>query len=135
MASSKLGDLEPIDIRSRTGTLALLSIGGMVAVAHLLTNGRYGLHRDELQVLSDALHLDWGFVPYPPLTPFLERIGLGLFGVSLVGLRLFSVIAQALAVVVTGRMALELGGRSLAQSAAALAVALSPLPLFNGTEF
>jgi len=48
---------------------------------------------------------------------------------------LFSVIAQAILVVVAGLMARELGGGRLAQVAAALAVALSPLPLFEGTEF
>jgi hypothetical protein len=110
-------------------------IAAAVAVVHMLTNGRYGFHRDELQFLSDARHLDWGFVAYPPFTPFVERIGLQLFGVSLVGLRLFSVLAQAIAIVVTGLMARELGGRLLAQATAALAVALSPLPLFQGTEF
>ena len=120
---------------SRADTLALVSIAAIVAIAHLLTNGRYGLHRDELQVLSDARHLDWGFVPYPPLTPFVERIGLSIFGLSLVGLRLFSVIAQAILVVVAGLMARELGGGRLAQVTASLAVALSPLPLFEGTEF
>jgi dolichyl-phosphate-mannose-protein mannosyltransferase len=123
------------DIRSRTDTWALIGIATVVAVAHLLTNGRYGFHRDELQVLSDARHLDWGFVPYPPLTPFVERVGFSLFGLSLVGLRLFSVIAQAILVVVAGLMARELGGGRLAQITAALAVALSTLPLFEGTEF
>ena len=113
----------------------LLAIAAMVALVHLLTNGRYGFHRDELQTLSDARHMDWGFVAYPPVTPFLERIGLSIFGVSLVGLRLFSVIAQATAIVVTGLMARELGGGRLAQVAAALGVTLSPLPLFEGTEF
>ena len=113
----------------------LVGIAALVAVVHLLTNGRYGLHRDELQVLSDARHLDWGFVPYPPLTPFVERIGLELFGISLVGLRLFSVLAQAIVLVVSGLMARELGGGRLAQLTTALAVALSPLPLFEGTEF
>ena len=121
--------------RFRADIAALLGIAFMVALVHLLTNGRYGFHRDELQTLSDARHLDWGFVAYPPLTPFLERIGLDLFGVSLVGLRLFAVIAQALAIVITGLMAGELGGGRLAQVAAALSVALSPLPLFEGTEF
>ncbi len=119
----------------RADIAILLGIASMVALVHLLTNGRYGFHRDELQTLSDALHLDWGFVAYPPLTPFLERIGLNLFGVSLVGLRLFAVIAQSAAIVVTGLMARELGGGRLAQVAAALSVALSPLPLFEGTEF
>jgi hypothetical protein len=119
----------------RGDTWTLVGIAASIAVAHLLTNGRYGFHRDELQVLSDARHLDWGFVPYPPLTPFVERISMSIFGLSLVGLRLFSVISQAVAVVVTGLMARELGGGRLAQATAALGIALSPLPLFEGTEF
>jgi hypothetical protein len=123
------------DRPSRADTWALVGIAAGVAMVHLLTNGRFGFHRDELQVLSDARHLGWGFVPYPPFTPFVERIGLSLFGVSLVGLRLFSVIAQAILVVVAGLMARELGGGRLAQVTASLAVALSPLPLFEGTEF
>src|SRR6516164_1053595 len=113
----------------------LISIAASVALVHLVTNQRYGFHRDELQVLSDALHLDWGFVPYPPWTPLVERVGLHLFGLSLVGLRLFSIIAQALVVIVTGLMAFELGGGRLAQVTAALAIALSPPPMFEGTEF
>jgi hypothetical protein len=121
--------------RSWGGTLAVVGIAATIAAVHVLTNGRYGFHRDELQVLSDARHLDWGFVPYPPFTPFVERIGLSIFGLSLVGLRLFSVIAQAMVVVVAGLMARELGGGRLAQVTAALAVALSTLPLFEGTEF
>jgi len=115
--------------------LLLLGIAGAVALVHVLTNNRYGLHRDELQTLSDALHLDWGFVAYPPFTPFVERISMGIFGRWLVGLRLFSVIAQAAAVVVTGLMAGEIGGGRLAQATAALSVALAPLALFEGTEF
>ncbi|HEY1993937.1 MAG TPA: glycosyltransferase family 39 protein [Edaphobacter sp.] len=116
-------------------TWMLVGIAVVGAVIHLLTNNRYGFHRDELQFLSDARHLDWGFVAYPPLTPFVERVGLEIFGVSLVGLRLFSVMAQALAIVMTGWMAWELGGGRLAQIAAALVVATSGLPVFEGTEF
>ena len=115
--------------------LGILAIAAAMAILHLLTNGRYGFHRDELQFLSDARHLDWGFVAYPPFTPFVERIGLEIFGLSLIGLRLFSVIAQFVAIVVTGLMARELGGQRLAQVTAALAVALSPLPIFEGSEF
>jgi Dolichyl-phosphate-mannose-protein mannosyltransferase len=120
---------------ARPNTAFLLIIAGAIVLVHLLTNSRYGFHRDELQVLSDARHLDWGFVAYPPLTPFVERISLSLFGLSMVGLRFFSVLAQALAIIVTGLMAYELGGGPLAQVTAALAVALSPVPLFEGTEF
>jgi hypothetical protein len=39
-----------------------------VVLLHTLTNGQYGLHRDELQTLDDARHLDWGFVAYLPFT-------------------------------------------------------------------
>jgi 4-amino-4-deoxy-L-arabinose transferase-like glycosyltransferase len=113
----------------------LLAIAGAVTLLHLLTNGRYGFHRDELQFLSDASHMDWGFVAYPPLTPFLEHIGLSLFGLSLVGLRLFAVLAQATVLVITGLIARELGGGRLAQVTAALSIALSGLSLFEGTEF
>jgi hypothetical protein len=124
-----------VENTSRGDTLALVGIALVVSLIHLLTNGRYGFHRDELQFLSDARHLEWGFVAYPPLTPFVERVSLHLFGVSLVGLRLFSVIAQALAIVVTGLMARELGGGRLAQVTSALVVATSGLPVFEGTEF
>jgi 4-amino-4-deoxy-L-arabinose transferase-like glycosyltransferase len=115
--------------------LALAAIALAVAVLHIATNGRYGFHRDELQVLDDARHLDWGFVAYPPVTALIERAGLELFGASLVGLRIFSVLAQAAALVIAGLMARELGAHRRAQCVAALAVAVSPLPLFEGTEF
>src|SRR5271165_1663085 len=97
--------LGPTDSQSRADTVVLLGIAGVIALVHVLTNNRYGLHRDELQTLSDALHMDWGFVAYPPFTPFVERISLAVFGHWLVGLRMFSVVAQALVVVVTGLMA------------------------------
>ncbi|HVT99747.1 MAG TPA: glycosyltransferase family 39 protein [Acidobacteriaceae bacterium] len=119
----------------RTETVILWGIAAAVTLAHLLTNQRYGFHRDELQFLTDARHMDWGFVAYPPLTPFLERIQMNLFGLSMDGLRLFSVIGQAVTIVVTGLMARELGGGRLAQVTAVVCMAFAPVPLFNGTEF
>jgi hypothetical protein len=72
---------------SRADTATLVGIAAAVALVHVMTNGRYGFHRDELQFLIDARHLDWGFVAYPPFTPFVERVSLQIFGLSLVGLR------------------------------------------------
>src|SRR6202167_6840997 len=92
----------------RSDTAILIGIAAAIALLHLLTNNRYGFHRDELQFLSDARHLDWGFVPYPPFTPFIERIGLALFGVSIVALRLTAVLAQAVVVVLSGLIAKHL---------------------------
>lgn len=121
--------------RRASDLLTVFGIAAAVAVLHLLTNNRYGFHRDELQFLSDAIHLDWGYVPYPPLTPLLEHILLSIFGLSMVGLRLFAVLAQVIAIIAGGLMARELGGGRLAQATSALAVAFAPLSLFEGTEF
>lgn len=136
MITASLGRQRQISVSlPRVEWAAILVIASAITLLHLLTNGRYGFHRDELQFLSDARHLDWGFVAYPPFTPAAERVSMALFGLSLVGLRLFSVLAQAAAIVVTGLMACEFGGGRLAQITAALSVSLSPLPLFEGTEF
>lgn len=99
-------------------------------LVHLLTGGRYGFHRDELATLDDARHLAWGYVAYPPVTPFFARISLTLFGTSLVGFRLFAALAQAIAVILTGLMARELGGGRGAQLIAA--VAAVPICLVSG---
>ncbi|MGA2264317.1 MAG: glycosyltransferase family 39 protein, partial [Acidobacteriota bacterium] len=113
--------------------LGAIALG--VVVLHTLTNGQYGLHRDELQVLDDARHLDWGFVAYPPFAPVVERVSMALFGTSVAGLRLFSAMAQGLVIFLGGRMARELDGKRFAQVSAALAVAVAPLVIFEGTEF
>lgn len=113
----------------------LIAIAALLALAHIATNGRYEFHRDELQFLSDARHLDWGFVAYPPFTPFIVHLGLSIFGLSLIGLRLFSVLAQAVVIVISGKMARDFGGSRVAQVATAISVGLSGLPMFEATEF
>lgn len=71
-----------------TGDLAVLgTVGAIGVLLHTLTNGQYGFHRDELGTLDNARHLAWGYVEYPPLTPFMGRVELGLFGISLRGFR------------------------------------------------
>ena len=115
--------------------LPVFTIAAAIVLLHLLTNMRYGFHRDELQFLSDALHLDWGYVAYPPLTPFVERLSMAFFGFSLDGLRLFSVLAQAGIIITSGLIARRLGGNRIAIAIAALAVALAPIAIFEGTEF
>jgi hypothetical protein len=119
----------------RDGIWFLIAIAVVFAIAHVLTNVRYGFHRDELQFLTDASHLDWGFVPYPPFTAFVEHVGLSLFGLSLMWLRVFAVLAQTVVIVVSGLMARDLGGGRVAQVFVALAVGLSPVPVFEATEF
>jgi len=99
----------------------LVYLAMATVIVHVLTGGRYGFQRDELATLEDARHLAWGYVAYPPITPFFGRISLELFGTSLTGFRFFAAIAEAVAVVLTGLMARELGGSRWAQLVAATA--------------
>ncbi len=111
----------------RTDNFFLVLLSLLFLVLHVATSGHYGFHRDELATLDDARHLEWGFVAYPPITPFVGRIGLSLFGISLIGIRLLPNIALTVAVLVSGLMARELGGNRRAQILAALAVAVVPI--------
>jgi 4-amino-4-deoxy-L-arabinose transferase-like glycosyltransferase len=125
--------LWPAFLSNSLGLLLLLALARLLL--HGLTNDQYGFHRDELATLDDARSLAWGYVAYPPLTPFLARLALELFGPSLVGLRLFSALAQSLAMVLAGLMARELGGSRPAQLLSAVAVAVAPLSLIQGSLF
>jgi 4-amino-4-deoxy-L-arabinose transferase-like glycosyltransferase len=119
----------------RNDLALLIALAAVRFALHVLLDTRYGFHRDELQVLDDARHLDWGYVPYPPLTPFLAWIELHLFGTSLAGFRFFSALAQCAAMVLTGLIARELGGRRFAQVFAALAAASMPFSLVMASVF
>src|SRR5256885_14895632 len=99
-----------------SGDVAILVyLATATVIVHVLTGGQYGFHRDELATLEDARHLAWGYVAYPPVTPFFGRLSLVLFGTSLAGFRFFAAVAEAIAVVLTGLMARELGGGRKAQ--------------------
>lgn len=106
-----------------------------VLAIHMATNHRYGFHRDELQVLDDARHLDWGYVVYPPLTPAVARVSLELFGPSLLALRTFTALAMSLIIVLAALMARELGGGGAAQTIAAGLTAIAPIAVIQGALF
>jgi hypothetical protein len=120
-------------LKSEVGVLVLMAI--VAVTLHTASNGQYGFHRDELQTLDDARHLDWGFVVYPPLVPLLARIELILFGTSLVGFRLLAAVAVSAAMVIAGSIAKELGGGRREQVLAAIATGISPVSLAQGAVF
>jgi 4-amino-4-deoxy-L-arabinose transferase-like glycosyltransferase len=115
------------------GILLLLAVARLLF--HALTNGQYGFHRDELALLDNARHLDWGFVDYPPLTAASVRVAFELFGASLVGLRLTSVLAMCIAMVLSGLIAREMGASRWAQVVTAVAVAIAPQQLAMSARF
>lgn len=116
--------------------LAMLLLIALVSiVVHTATNGQYGFHRDELQTLDDARHMDWGFVAYPPIAPAIARLELTLFGMSLMGFRFFAAVAVSLAIVIAGLIAMELGGGRREQMLAAVATWVAPVALAQGAVF
>ena len=115
---------------SDTGLLILLGLTSLLI--HQLLNGQYGFHRDELNTLVNARHLAWGYVEYPPFTPFLVRLAYSLFGPAPAGLRLISAAAMSVALVLAGLMARDLGGGRNAQILAALSTAIAPYVLLYG---
>ena len=114
---------------ARPCRLPLLLVGlALVKVAVTAAfSDRYGWHRDELYYLASGNHLAWGYVDYPPLTPFLARVAETVFGVSLVGLRLLPELAGAAIVVLAALLARELGGGRPAQLLAAVLTLVCPL--------
>jgi 4-amino-4-deoxy-L-arabinose transferase-like glycosyltransferase len=117
--------------RAEVATLIIIAL--CLIAFHTLINNRYGFHNDELATIADAHYLAWGYVAYPPVTPFLARIAFELFGDSLRGFRFLPALAQGIVVLLGGLMARELGGKRFAQTVAALAVAIAPVSLSGGS--
>lgn len=115
------------------GILILLVLARLLL--QVFTNGQYGFHQDELLTLDAAKHLDWGFVAYPPVTPFIARLALLLFGPSLIGLRFFAVLAEGLVMLLTGLMIRDLGGSRWTQLLGVVAVATTPNSIIQGGLF
>jgi len=111
------------------GWLALLTIVGLIG------SWRYGFHRDELNFIYNAMNLDWGYVEYPPLTPFIARGIIAVFGVSAIALKFTAALAMTIAVWLTGVMTRDLGGKRPAQAIAMLCTAAAPLGITNTRFF
>lgn len=117
----------------KTDNIILFGMALVAVIFHILLNGQYGFHRDELDFIMNARQLEWGYVSYPPMTPFFARIGLELFGESLRGLRVLPAIAQGIVMVLAAWMARDMGGKRMAQVLTAFVVFISPMSLFGGT--
>ena len=88
---------------------------------------RYGWHRDELYYAVAGRHLQGGYVEFPPVTALFSALARVLFGWSLAGFRLWTILAGAATVVVAALVARELGGGRRAQTLAAVVVGFSPV--------
>jgi hypothetical protein len=117
------------------GTVALWLTGLAFVAIHIAFSGRYGFHRDELLSYSNAMHLDWCYVVYAPLTAWLARAELVVFGTSLMGYRFLPAVAIALVSVFAGLIARAMGGGRRAMLVAAVAAGIAGPTCFAGTFF
>lgn len=104
----------------------VLIVVALKCALELAVAGRYGWHRDELYYAVAGLHLQGGYVEFPPVTALLAALARELFGWSLVGLRAFTILASAGTVVVGVLVARELGAARRAQTLAAVVIGFSP---------
>ena len=114
------------------GLLAALKLA-----LHLWVNAKtpYGIHRDEFLYLAMGRHLRLWQMDFPPGIALLAEATRGVFGDSLVGLRMFPALAGAALLVMAAVFARELGGGPRAQVLAALCVLASPLFLRSSNLF
>lgn len=136
-SSSKLHRAHPLNSSAFSpGEKWVVGIFSFLALLlHLLTNNRYGYFRDELYFIACSHHLAAGYVDMAPLSAWLLRLELTLFGHSLFALRFFPAIAGALTVTLTGAIAHQLGGRAWAITLACLATAVAPIYLALGNIY
>jgi len=107
----------------------VIAVGAVVFAVLMALSTRYGFHRDELYFMECARHLEASYVDQPVLTPLLAWVSLKMFGVSLLGLRMWPALAAWATVVIAGLTAREFGGGRRAQLLAAVAAATMPAVL------
>src|SRR5271156_4156048 len=105
---------------------ALIKLAIQVGATIYTTHIGYGYFRDEFYYIICGRFLDWGYVDQSPMVALQARLAILLFGKSLVGIRMFSALAGAIRVFLTGLIAWSLGGRRAAQFLAMLAGIVAP---------
>jgi hypothetical protein len=117
--------------RPRLGRTPWIAAAGVTA-GLLALAGRYGFHRDELYFQITGRHLAFGYVDQPPFTPLVARLQGGLFGDSLLAIRVWPAVVSGAVVLLAALLARELGGGRRAQALVAVGVAASPGVLLAG---
>jgi Dolichyl-phosphate-mannose-protein mannosyltransferase len=113
------------DIAVRSRVMLFVLACGKLLIQFAGIN-HYGFFRDELYYIACGQHLAWGYVDQPPLVAFIAWIARHVWGTSLFATRLLPVLAGAVVVYATGRIAAELGGGLCAQFLAATAILFAP---------
>lgn len=93
----------------------LLGLGAAQVLLHVITNGNYGMFRDEYYYLACANRLAWGYVDQPPFSIWVLAGWKAIFGQSVQAIRILPALCGAVLIVLTGAIAAQLGGGRWAQ--------------------
>ncbi len=114
---------------------SLVMVGAMQMIVHFVTNGNYGIFRDEFYYLECVRHLDWGYVDHPPLSIALLAASVRLFGDGQWPIRILTALTGGALVFMSGALASRLGGGRFAQILAAICALVSPVYLANTSYY
>lgn len=119
----------PLPLRPPFAAALVLALAASKLALHVAVNlwTPYGVHRDEFLYMAMGERLRLWSMDFPPLIALVSLLQRGLFGDSLVAIRLVPALAGAALVALAAVIARELGGGRFAQGLAALAVLASPL--------
>lgn len=123
--------VRPLDNSLRDALRLAFLFAAIKLVLHIATNLwqahlGWGYFRDEMYYIICGRHLAWGYVDHGPIVAVQARVGEALFGDSLTGIRMFSALAGAARVFLTGLLAWSLGGRHPAQALAMICILVAP---------
>ena len=113
------------------GRRLALALAACTVLLHLAVNlaSPYGFQRDEFLYFGMGQHLRFWRMDFPPLIAVVANLERGIFGESMLAMRLASALAGGAIVYVALRTAQRLGGRTVALPLTALALLTSVLYL------
>ena len=113
----------------RSSLAIVLAFVAVKLTLHFVFNSNYGYFRDELYFIACSEHLAAGYPDHAPLIAWTTKLSRVLFGDSLFAIRLFSALAGALKIFLTGLLVKEFGGKRFAAFLACLCVLCAPVYL------
>src|SRR5271168_4853031 len=110
-----------------SGTAIVAYVALVRVVLYLFAGPHYCYFRDELYYLACGEHPAWGYMDQPPLIAWMAWLLQHTIGTSLYAIRLFPLVADLGAIIITAHLTQKLGGRRWAMFCAALAVLVTPI--------
>jgi len=100
----------------------LIVLAAVQLLAHIFTNGRFGIFRDEYYYLACAARPAWGYVDQPAFSIWALKVWTSAFGDSVHSIRVLPELCGVVLIFLTGATAAQLGGGRWAQLFAGFAV-------------